>query len=393
MRRKQLLCAALGWAFALGAGGALPQAQAPAPGLPTQQQGFEGTGQNPANYTPEEKAAVEVIIKWIDTTNTKDLSAHMALVDDNVIYRADPAEILGRNGARGYCLYYGFIRSTAWLRLDELYVIGGPTDTLVLVKRADINNPAGGRGNLGGYPVALADLVRIRNGKIVEWYDIPINKVGPLVTTPPNSRPPITNMPTACMPYAAGQESAQVTIVPPPAVQPQPHPVTQTVLGNGMVSYGTTKLESRFNVEEAAAARAVRGWFSAWQAGNPKLLGSFVDRNAIFRASPTGDVINGRDPLLRAACSTMGGPLDLIDIYVIGADFETTVIARWNKTGVSGAATKMGSFFRVQNGLITEWMDSAVDGTPAVPNPNSAACQTVTATLATFAPLPARPAP
>ena len=125
-----------------------------------------------------------------------------------------------------------------------MYVIGGPTDTLVLVKRADINNPAGGRGNLGGYPVALADLVRIRNGKIVEWYDITINKVGPLVTTPPNSRPPITNMQSECLPYAAGQgqESEQTRIVPPPAVPPQPHPVTPTVLGIGMVSYGTTKL-------------------------------------------------------------------------------------------------------------------------------------------------------
>jgi hypothetical protein len=263
----------------------------------------------------------------------------------------------------------------------------------VLVKRTDINNPAGSAGTFAGYAVALADLLRIQKGKIVEWYDIPINKVGPLVTTPANSRPQISSTPAVCMPYPAGQASAQPRIVPPPAVPPQPHPVTTTVLGNGMVSYGTTKAESRFNVEETAAVRAVRGWFAAWQAGNPKLLGSFVDRNAIFRASPTGDVVNGRDALLRAACSTMGGPLDLIDIYAIGADFETTVIARWNKVGASGAVTKMGSFFRVQNGLITEWMDSAVDGTPAAPNPNSAACQAVNATLATFAPLPvtARP--
>lgn len=376
----------------LGAGGVLARAQGPAPALPAQQQGFEGTGQNPANYTAQEKAAVELIIKWIDTTNTKDLPAHMALIDDNVIYRADPAEILGRNGARGYCSYYGFIRSTAWLKLDELFVIGGPTDTLVLVKRADINNPAG-RGGLGGYAVALADLVRIRNGKIVEWYDIPINRVGPLVTTPPNSRPHTTNVPAVCMPYAAGQGPEPGRIVPPPAVPPQPHPVTATVLGNGMVSYGTTKQESFFNVEETAAARAVRGWFAAWKAGDPRLLASFVARNAIFRASPTGDVVNGRDALLRAACTTMGGPLDLIDIYAIGADFETTVIARWNKVGASGAVTKMGSFFRVQNGLITEWMDSVVDGTPAAANSNSAACQTVNATLATFAPLPVATAP
>jgi hypothetical protein len=44
----------------------------------------------------------------------------------------------------------------------------------------------------------------------------------------------------------------------------------------------------------------------------------------------------------------------------------------------------MGSFFRVQNGLIVEWMDSALNGaSPAkTSNPNSAACQAVNAALA-----------
>ena len=51
----------------------------------------------------------------------------------------------------------------------------------------------------------------------------------------------------------------------------------------------------------------------------------------------------------------------------------------------------MGSFFRVQNGLITEWMDTQIEGAApaAAANQNSAACQTVNTTLAAFAPAPA----
>jgi hypothetical protein len=48
----------------------------------------------------------------------------------------------------------------------------------------------------------------------------------------------------------------------------------------------------------------------------------------------------------------------------------------------------MGSFFRVQKGLVTEWMDAQLDGRPIAADPNSAACQKVNTTLAAFAPLP-----
>ena len=42
----------------------------------------------------------------------------------------------------------------------------------------------------------------------------------------------------------------------------------------------------------------------------------------------------------------------------------------------------MGSFFRVQKGLIVEWMDAALEpGGAASANPNSAACRAVNAAL------------
>lgn len=60
-----------------------------------------------------------------------------------------------------------------------MYAVGGPSETLVLIKRTDINNPAGaGReGALDGYQVSLHVFARVKNGKITERYDAPLNKV------------------------------------------------------------------------------------------------------------------------------------------------------------------------------------------------------------------------
>ena len=189
------------------------------PGIQLPRQGFEATGQNPANYTPDEAAAVAVVKKWVDTTTSHDLAAHMALIDDNIVYRGDPTGALG-HGARGYCQAYGFVRSTtSVLKIDELYVVGGPADTLVIIKRTDINNPAGpGReGGLSGYQVNLVVLARVRNGKITEWYDMPLNKVsiaamraGGAMAAPaplqPGQPAPAPNIPAVCMPYPEGSK-------------------------------------------------------------------------------------------------------------------------------------------------------------------------------------------
>ena len=199
------------------------QPQGPArgrgPGIQLPRQGFETTGQNPATYTPAEAAAVAVVVKWVETTANHDLAAHMALIDDNIVFRPDPTSAL-RRGARAYCGAYGFVRSTtSVIKLDELYAVGGPSETLVLIKRTDINNPAGaGReGALDGYQVSLHVFARVRNGKITEWYDAPLNKVSgaamrgagalpaqlapPAQPAPPPNPP---NVPAVCMSYPEG---------------------------------------------------------------------------------------------------------------------------------------------------------------------------------------------
>ena len=102
------------------------------------------------------------------------------------------------------------------------------------------------------------------------------------------------------------------------------------------------------------------------------------------RPQSAADLPQGRVTLRTLVCGSIGARANLTGLFTIGGDFDTGVIARWDAFDAAGTRTRMGSFFRVQNGLIVEVMDSAVDGTsPATrSNPNSPACQAVNAALA-----------
>jgi hypothetical protein len=229
-------------------------------------------------------------------------------------------------------------------------------------------------GFLGGYTIPFAVLLRIRDGKIVEFYDAPTNKVSkggmpfPPGMAPPGGAP--ASIPERCKGLRA--------VAPAPSGDDAAQDVRET--------YGTAKPEYFFNPYEEAAAQAVRAWFAAWQSGDPLLLGSFVDRNVVFRANPDEELGKGRDRLLRAVCGTIGGKRKLIDLFVIGGDYDSTVLTRWDETNTQGDVTHMASTFRVQNGLITEWIyDTHLDAPPASDPGSSGArsppCQAVDAAL------------
>jgi hypothetical protein len=78
-------------------------------------------------------------------------------------------------------------------------------------------------------------------------------------------------IPERCAPYKDGVPPAN-----PGRAKLQPDPPF----------YGTSKPEFWFNPDEAAAAQAVRAWFSAHQAGNPLLLAATVDQKVNFRPTP-----------------------------------------------------------------------------------------------------------
>jgi hypothetical protein len=366
-----------------GARGAAPQGRgaggAPPPGFggaPPPTQGFESNVQLPANYRPQEAAAAAVVETWVRTTAAHDLDGAMSVLDNNIIVRPDPAR-QPAYGPVAQCSSYPFPRSNSVVRLDEMYVVGGPLDTMVLFKRADINGPAvppGGRGAaFGGFTVQVAVMVRVSNGRITEWLDAPINRVGGLVNSSEGglTQPPAgTNVPDACKKYpVAGQA-----------------PVAQTRPTGQILTYGTAKPERYWNVEEQQAAQSVRGWFAAREAGDPLLLGAFVDQNVVFRTDPAANFVKGRANLLRAVCGTIGGRQRLTKLFPIGSDFDTLVLTE----SVKSDGTRTASLFRVQNSLITEWVDVVVEGArPAAANQNSAACQEVNTALGPPAAAPA----
>jgi ketosteroid isomerase-like protein len=366
MPSQRVAAAAIAFLFIAAAALAQGRGAGPGPAPPTQ--GFESNVQIPANYTPQEAAAVAVVEAWVEHTDAKNLDAAMSVMDNNLIVRPDPA----RQPAYGpvpQCSSYPFTRDMSFVRLDEVYAVGGPADTMVLFKRADINGPAappGGRGaGFGGFTVQVAVMVRVSNGRITEWLDAPINRIGGLVNSTEGglTQPPAgANVPEACKKYpVAGQ-------APVPA-----RPRTRQLL-----TYGTAKPERYWNVEEIQAAQAVRAWFAAWQAGDPLLLGAFLDPNVVFRTNAAAPFAKGRADLLRAVCGTIGGRQRLTELYPIGADFDTLVMTE----SVKADGTRIASLFRVQKNLITEWLDVVVEGAGSAANPNSAACQAVNTALA-----------
>jgi hypothetical protein len=363
-RKSACLFAATALTLAGGAG----NAQSPGPSLP--RQGFEATAQDPATYTPQEAEAVALVLKWIATTNDHDTRKHMALVGDNVVFRADPLEPL-QHGARGYCAAFNFL-TASWFGLNELYVVGTPSDTLVLMNRTDVNLPYNG-SIYSGYPVPVAALLRVQNGRVVEWFDMPTNKVsiGALPSPPPGFGRG-RSIPERCG-SVPGREVGATVAAASTGAKLEP-----------ARTYGTSKPEYWFNPFEESAAQTVRAWFAARQAGNPLLLGAFVDQNVNFRRNPADDLGKGRDNLLKTICGYIGGRLELTDLFVVGGDYDTAVLTRWNTYGTNGNRTQMGSFFRVRNGLIVEWMDTAVDGagTARGAGLNSTACQSVSVAFA-----------
>jgi len=329
----------------------------------------------PANYNAQEAAAVEVVETWVRNTAAHNLDGTMSVLDDKLIVRPDPAR-QPAVGPAALCSSYPFPRDNSIVRLDEVFVVGGPQDTMVLFHRADLNAnaaPPGARGAaFGGFTVQVGVMVRVSNGKITEWLDAPLNRIGGLVnstegglTQPPGG----ANVQEACKKYpVAGQVPAQVQTPGPTRTAGQTLP------------YGTAKQERYWNVEETQAAQAVRAWFAARQAGDPLLLGAFVDQNVVFRTNPSAPFAKGRANLLRAVCGTIGGQQRLTKLFPIGSDFDTLVLTE----SVKSDGTRIASLFRVQKSLITEWVDVVVEakGPAVVANPSSAACQAVNTALA-----------
>ena len=136
------------------------------------QSAAQATGKPPASYNPQERAAVTVVQGWIEAWKAHDIDKLMSYMADNLVFRADVSEELqyGRDGferiARGVMNFW------CGMDLEEVFVVGGDTGTVVLAKRIDYfpGNPPRGRGagGLTGMAIPVAIMFRVKNGKITE---------------------------------------------------------------------------------------------------------------------------------------------------------------------------------------------------------------------------------
>jgi len=170
--RQQVLSLILAMAVALGV---LPR---PA--------NAQATINPPSSYNQQEREAVEVVRKWINAWTAYDMTTLMSLMSDDLIFRADPSESL-QPLPPFQRMAQGVMNLWCGMDLEEVFVVGGERDTMVLIKRVDYFPGDGGFGILRGIAVPVAVMFRVRGGKIVEYLDAPLIPVGP-GAVPPGGR-------------------------------------------------------------------------------------------------------------------------------------------------------------------------------------------------------------
>jgi limonene-1,2-epoxide hydrolase len=132
----------------------------------------------PSSYNQQEREAVEVVRGWLNAWTAYDLNKLMSYMAEDSIYRGDPSESLGRR-AGFQSMAQGVMNGWCGMDLEEIFVIGGERDTMVLSKRIDYFPGDSGFGALRGMAIPVAVMFRIRGGKIVEYLDAPLIPVGP----------------------------------------------------------------------------------------------------------------------------------------------------------------------------------------------------------------------
>ena len=115
---------------------------------------------------------MQVVERWVAAWRSGDPTLVASYMTDDVQFRLDSAQPLQHGRERLIKIVGSFIGAIDSLQVTRLYAIGGETDTLVLAERVD---------RFAGYSplVQVASVFRVKDGKIEEWYDIPLPKDRP----------------------------------------------------------------------------------------------------------------------------------------------------------------------------------------------------------------------
>jgi ketosteroid isomerase-like protein len=295
----------------------------------------QATAKPPSSYNQQEREAVEVVKGWIGAWRAYDVENLMSYMADSLVFRADPSEPLqyGRDGFRQ--IAQRVMNGWSGIDLQEVFVVGGETDTVALFKRVDYF-PGNGRGAFSGLAVPVAVMFRVKGGKITEWLDAPLIPVGPGAPPMPGARGRGAPPPGAPLPAARGNPPSG-----PPASAPGAPPQ----------AWATSKPSFIWNQQERDAADIVRAWVDAWATKDPQRVAEYLAENCIFRGNPSEPLQQGRAAFVTRAARLIGAydMMKIDELFVTGTEWDTAVLIK--------RADGIATFFRVKNRRITEWLD------------------------------------
>lgn len=134
-------------------------------------------------WGPEEEQAIALIRQWVAALLAKDIEKVISMTDDAIRYRDDPFQTEPKKGLDHLRADVEMLlRGLTGMEIRDIYAVGsGKNDVLVLARRID-------RFDLFGRIVTLpiGAYYRVRNGKILEWFDTPLADMPP----PPEGAPP-----------------------------------------------------------------------------------------------------------------------------------------------------------------------------------------------------------
>jgi limonene-1,2-epoxide hydrolase len=135
--------------------------------------------------TPQERADVQVVRDWFAAWSSKDPEKVASYMGGEVVFRPVPDQPMGHGRAEFVKRERRLLQAGPTAQIIQVFAVGGPIGTAVLIKRRDRLTMNGKALVLG--PVAA--FFRVEHGKIQEWLDIPLEAMrgmGP----PPGSGAP-----------------------------------------------------------------------------------------------------------------------------------------------------------------------------------------------------------
>jgi hypothetical protein len=278
-----------------------PQALAQAPAVPALAEGTQADP--PDSRTEQERGAIQLVEDWSAAWSSGDPQKVASYVADDVVFSPNfPDELAMESRARLTEVISYFVKMRPRFEVTQTLAVGGSAGTVVLARRIDRfpNNPR---------PTLNAAFFWIKDGKIRQWYDMPMQ------------------------PFDAVLDATATA------------------------------------QQEAEAVKFVRTWLASWKATqDAQISASYLAEHVVFSgAYPLALLEQGRDRFINEnAFGIVGGvQFHTPEVLAVGGPRGTAVLVRrydrFNPTGGPAKPDLNAAFFLVRDGRIQVWLDIPVN--------------------------------